>query len=46
MRAFVIASSEDEALKKCSWACIAVATEGGYMCFEYMHDFEEWEKQQ
>lgn len=37
--------NEDQARTLCQWACKIVKTEGGYLCFESIIDYEIWKDQ-
>lgn len=45
MRKFVEVKSAAAARKACPWAAKVVKVEGGYMCFEFLADYEVWAKQ-
>ena len=48
MRSFIsseIAETKEEAGKLIPWAAHIVKCDGGWMCFEFVTDYETWEAQ-
>jgi len=38
-------ASRKEAVNEAPWAAKIVKVEGGYMCFEYISDYQVWKNQ-
>jgi hypothetical protein len=42
---FIEAKNRKEAEDRCPWAAIIILVEGGYLAFESMQDYENWQNQ-
>jgi hypothetical protein len=42
---FVATTDRAEAEKECPWAAVIIEVEGGFRCFRYVSDYEEWRSQ-
>ena len=45
MKIFTPAKNLKAAKKEYPWACKVIKVDGGYMCFEFLTDYDTWKKQ-
>jgi hypothetical protein len=42
---FVVCHTRSIAARKCPWAVVIAAVDGGFMCFESRDDYQTWKRQ-